>query len=66
MSINDADIYGQTPMYYIARENRLSLIEVIDNKNVKVDWNNCDKIASQTSLFYAAREGNLEMCKALI
>ena len=55
MSFNDADIYGQTPLYYIARENRLSLIEVIDQKNVKVDYNNCDKIASQTALFYSAR-----------
>lgn len=39
---------------------------MIEQKNVKVDWNNCDKIASQTALFYAAREGNLEMCKAMI
>lgn len=28
--------------------------------------NHVDKIASQTPLFYAAREGHLDMCKILI
>lgn len=66
VAVNDVDIYGQTPIYYIARDNRMSLIEVIDKKHVNVDYNHSDKIANQTCLFYAAREGHLEMCKALI
>jgi ankyrin repeat protein len=31
-----------------------------------VDANHMDRIAQQTPLFYAAREGHLEMCKILI
>lgn len=31
-----------------------------------VDVNHVDKIANQTPLFYAAREGHLDMCKILI
>jgi ankyrin repeat protein len=31
-----------------------------------VEANHFDKIANQTPLFYAAREGHLEMCKMLI
>ena len=64
--MNEPDIYGQTPLYYIARENRINLIEIIDRKNIKIDYNHADKIANQTALFYAARQGNLEMCKLLI
>lgn len=59
MDINDPDIYGQTPLYYIARENRINLFEIIDRKNIKIDYNHTDKIANQTALFYAARQGNL-------
>ena len=28
--------------------------------------NHVDKIANQTALFYAAREGHLDMCKILV
>lgn len=66
VSLNDVDIYGQTPIYYIARDNRMNLIEVIDKKHVKIDYNHSDKIANQTCLFYAASQGHLGMCKALI
>ena len=31
-----------------------------------MDVNHVDRIAQQTPLFYAAREGNLEMCRILI
>ena len=32
----------------------------------KITLNHQDKIAQQTALFYAAKEGNLEMCKVLV
>lgn len=32
----------------------------------KINLNQIDKIAGQTALFYAAKEGNLDMCKVLV
>ena len=66
LDMNDADIYGQTPLYYIARENCLNLMQIATDRGIVLDYNHTDKVASQTALFYAARQGNLEMCKILI
>ncbi len=64
-------MYGQTPLFYAAKENRLNIIhKLLDKKGKKIckvaDPNHIDRIAQQTPLFYAAREGHLEMCKILI
>ena len=64
LDLNDADLYGQTPLYYAAKENRINIIHKLIEK--KVDLNKKDEIAGQTPLFYAAKEGHLEMCKILV
>jgi ankyrin repeat protein len=46
-------LYGQTPVYYASKENRLNIIKKIIDKGV--DLNNKDLIAGQTPLFYAAK-----------
>lgn len=57
MDLNDPDSYGQTPIYYAAKENRLNIIhELIKNG---ANLNVRDLIAGQTPLFYAANAGHL-------
>lgn len=57
------DSYGQIPLYYIANENQLHLLD----KYTKLEhFNHTDKLASQTPLYYAAKKGYMDMCKALI
>ena len=64
LDLNEPDLYGQTPVYYAAKENRLNIIQELIKH--KADLNIQDKIAQQTPLFYAAIEGHLEMCKSLV
>jgi ankyrin repeat protein len=67
--IDEEDLYGQTPIYYAASENRLNLLDLFTPESMvflTLVVNHVDKLAKQTPLFYAARKGHLEMCKALI
>ena len=67
--IDEEDLYGQTPIYYAASENRLNLLDLFTTESMvflTLVVNHVDKLAKQTPLFYAARKGHLEMCKALI
>ena len=71
VNLDEPDSFGQTPIYYVARENRLNLFSKIVGKGTAsgyliVDLNRIDNIAKQTPLFYAAKEGHLEMCKLLV
>jgi ankyrin repeat protein len=63
-------MYGQTPLFYAASENKLALLDFFDNKGMPLDnvdaVNHVDKLASQTALYYAARKGNTEFCRRLI
>lgn len=63
VSLYEEDAYGQTPLYYIASENQLGLLHKYDKLE---HYNHIDKLAKQTPLYYAAKKGNVEMCKALI
>lgn len=56
-------MYGQTPLFYAASENRLNLLDLFETKET---INHVDKLATQTALFYAARKGNTEFCRRLI
>lgn len=64
LDLNEPDCYGQTPVYYAAKENRLNIIHELIKHNANLNIQ--DKIAQQTPLFYAAIEGHLEMCKMLV
>ena len=64
LEVNEVDLYGQTPVYYAARENKLEFVRrMID---YGCDLKHVDNLSSQTPLFYAAREGHTEMCKILM
>ncbi len=51
-------------MFYASRDNKFECVQ----KMIQLgsDMNVVDNLQSQTPLFYAAREGHLEMCKLLI
>lgn len=59
INIDDVDSFGQTPIYYVARENRLNLFPKLVGKGklgcYLVELNRIDKLANQTPLFYAAK-----------
>jgi len=63
-------MYGQTPLFYAASENRLNLIDLFENKCIQISniefLNQSDKLANQTALYYAAKKGHYEMCKRLV
>ena len=63
VSLFEEDAYGQIPLFYIASENQLHLLEKYPEKKY---YNKIDKLAEQTPLYYAAKKGHLDMCKALI
>ena len=36
LSLDEEDIYGQTPLYYVAKENRLNIIhKLIEKKGIR-------------------------------
>lgn len=62
ITLDEVDLNGQTPLFYVANNDALSIVEHFGAQ----DMNHRDKLADQTPLFYAARKGFLNMCKALI
>lgn len=62
-SPNHKDQYGQTAIYYAARENKLEIAQKLIDAGA--DLNNED-MHQQTCLFYAAKSGNIDMCAKLI
>jgi len=61
--VNHRDQYGQTPIYYAAREGHMEVME----KLIKIgaDVNNED-LNGETCLFYAARQGHLPVVVMLV
>jgi ankyrin repeat protein len=55
--LDEADQYGQTPLYYASRDGRLETVKLLVESGA--DINHTDGLQSQTALFYAAREGKL-------
>lgn len=62
LSLDDVDIYGQTPLFYAVGENRL---EIVSKYATRERVNHVDKLAKQTPIYYAARKGHFEMSKLL-
>eukprot|EP01053_Blabericola_migrator_P007133 Blabericola_migrator_1__7132@NODE_3611_length_1635_cov_60_404974_g2240_i0_p1_GENE_NODE_3611_length_1635_cov_60_404974_g2240_i0NODE_3611_length_1635_cov_60_404974_g2240_i0_p1_ORF_typecomplete_len418_score89_02Ank_2/PF12796_7/2_8e07Ank_2/PF12796_7/1_4e16Ank_2/PF12796_7/3_1e09Ank_4/PF13637_6/4_2e09Ank_4/PF13637_6/4_2e14Ank_4/PF13637_6/9_4e06Ank_5/PF13857_6/3_9e03Ank_5/PF13857_6/4_9e06Ank_5/PF13857_6/0_0031Ank_5/PF13857_6/2_2e11Ank_3/PF13606_6/2e03Ank_3/PF13606_6/0_034Ank_3/PF13606_6/2_1e06Ank_3/PF1 len=58
LDVDIRDDFGQTPLYYAAREGYISCLEVLV-KRCKLDVSQVDN-ACQTPLFYAARDGRSE------
>ena len=63
VTINVADSYDQTPLYYSARDGHVEMTaKLVD---LGLDPNSVDK-NHQPCLFYAAKLGHLETCKTLV
>lgn len=50
-------MYGQTPIYYAANENRINIVKKLIDLGANL--NRKDLIGGQTPLFYAARSGHI-------
>jgi len=61
--VDHRDYYGQTPIYYAAREGHCEMIQKLVNYGANV--NNEDNIG-QTPLFYSVREGHRQASEVLI
>lgn len=61
--MNHRDIYGQTPIYYSAREGHYELTQKLIEHGANV---NNEDVNGQTPLFYSAREGHKEISELLI
>lgn len=62
-NLNDKDEYGQTPIYYASRENRIDTVKCVIS--LGGDVNNVD-MHGQTCMFYAAKNGKTDVCRVLI
>ena len=63
LPVNENDYVMQTPFYYCAKYNqRLKVAEMLIAQGCDVNHKDAN---GQTCLFYAAAEGNLEMCQLL-
>ena len=61
--INVKDVHGQSPLFYICKDGKISLLNLFLENNA--DINETDNFR-QTPLFYASREGKEDMVKAMI
>ena len=63
LNVNEIDIYGQTPIYYCVRDNKIEtvklMIELGTNINIEDEY-------GQNCLFYAIRENHFEIVELLI
>jgi ankyrin repeat protein len=63
LNANEIDVYGQTPIYYCVRDNKIEtvklMIELGTNINIEDEY-------GQNCLFYAIRENHFEIVELLI
>ena len=63
LNVNEIDIYGQTPIYYCVRDNKLETVKLM----IKLGTNiNIEDKYGQNCLFYAIREGHIDIVELLI
>lgn len=63
MNANSIDVYGQSPIYYAAREGHLDIIKLLIEKGA--DINMTDKFC-ESCIFYSAMNGHYEVTEFLI
>lgn len=64
ISTSHTDIYGQTPIFYAAREGHLNCLKLLVD-DYDFDVSHVDG-ENQTALFYAAREGHVHTIDYLV
>ena len=63
LNVNEIDIYGQTPIYYCVRDNKIETVKLMIELGTNI---NIEDKYGQTCLFYAIREGHSEIVELLI
>jgi hypothetical protein len=63
LNVNEIDIYGQTPIYYCVRDNKLETVKLMIELGANI---NIEDKFGQTCLFYAIREGHMDIIELLI
>ena len=63
LNANEIDIYGQTPIYYCVRDNKIETVKLMIELGTNI---NIEDKYGQTCLFYAIREGHSEIVELLI
>jgi hypothetical protein len=63
LNANEIDIYGQTPIYYCVRDNKLETVKLMIELGTNI---NIEDVYGQTCLFYAIRENHFEIVELLI
>jgi len=61
--VNHIDTYGQTPLFYAAREGHVEVCRALVALNGDPD---IDDAKGQTPLFYSVKQGRLEAAEYLI
>ena len=63
LNVNEIDIYGQTPIYYCVRDNKIETVKLMIELGTNI---NIEDKYGQTCLFYAIREAHSEIVELLI
>ena len=63
LNVNEIDIYGQTPIYYCVRDNKIETVKLMIDLGTNI---NIEDKYGQTCLFYAIREGHFDIVELLI
>ena len=63
LNVNEIDVYGQTPIYYCVRDNKIETVKLMIELGTNI---NIEDLYGQTCLFYAIREGHYDIVEFLI
>ena len=63
LNVNEIDAYGQTPIYYCVRDNKIETVKLMIELGTNI---NIEDKYGQTCLFYAIREAHIEIVELLI
>ena len=63
LNVNEIDVYGQTPIYYCVRDNKIETVKLMIELGTNI---NIEDLYGQTCLFYAIREGHYDIVELLI
>jgi len=63
LNVNEIDIYGQTPIYYSVRDNKLETVKLMIDLGSNI---NIEDKYGQTCIFYAIRECHMDIIELLI
>ena len=63
LNVNEIDFYGQTPIYYCVRDNKIETVKLMIELGTNI---NIEDKFGQNCLFYAIREGHVDIVELLV